>query len=153
MAWNFDSKFMALLTKQDLVLKKIVKAVEEDRKHDIAQLENYYKPYINNLHFNGGCLYFDSRLFIPACLKTTMLHRLQEAHPGQCAMKSLETLYIWWPKFYRKVWVNGENCIECVKSGKNLKPLTKHDNLGKPPSVVEPNQEKKLDFAGPLLLT
>ena len=43
---------MALLTKQDLVLKKILKAIEEDRKHDIAELGNYYKPYINNLHVN-----------------------------------------------------------------------------------------------------
>ena len=33
----FDSSFIALLTKQELVLKKIIKAIEEDRKHDIAQ--------------------------------------------------------------------------------------------------------------------
>ena len=34
---------MAYLTKQDLVLKKIIEAIEEDRKNDIAQLGNYYK--------------------------------------------------------------------------------------------------------------
>ena len=99
----FDSKFMTLLTKQDLVSKKIKHAIEEDRKHDIALLGNYYKPYINNLHVNGGCLYFDGRLVIPACLRTTMLHRLHEAHPSQFAMKSPATLYIWWPKIYREI--------------------------------------------------
>ena len=97
-----------------------------------------------------GCLYFDDRLVISACLSKTMLHRLHEAHSGQYAMKSQATLYIWWPKIYREIQVHGENCIECVKSGKNLKPLTRHDKLGKLPTVVEPNHEMELDFAGPL---
>ena len=52
----FDSKFMSLLSKQDLVLKKIIKAIEEDRKQDILQLGNYYKSYLINLHASGGCL-------------------------------------------------------------------------------------------------
>ena len=80
---------MALLSKQNLVLKKIIKTIEEDRKQDITQLGNYYKPYIKNLHVSGGCLYFDDRLVIPASLRSTMLHRFYEAHPGQFAMKSL----------------------------------------------------------------
>ena len=46
--------------------------------------------------------------------------------------------------------VHGVNWIECVKSGKNLKPLTKHDKLDKLPTVVEPNHEMELNFAGPL---
>ena len=144
---------MALLSKQDLVLKKIIKAIGEDRKLDISQLGNYYKPNINNLHVNGGCLYFDDRLVIPACLKTTMLHRLHEAHPVEFAIESLATLFIWWPKLYREIKVHGENYIECVKAVKSLKPLTKHDNLRKLPSVVETNQEMELDFAGPLPVT
>ena len=148
----FDSKFMSLLSKQDLVLKKIIKAIEEDRKQDILQLGNYYKSYLKNLHVSGGCLYLDNRLVIPACLRSTMLHRLHEAHPGQFAMKSLATQYIWWPKIFREIQVHGENCIECVKAGKNLKPLSNHNTLGKLPTVVEPNQEMELDFAGPLPL-
>ena len=148
----FDSKFMSLLSKQDLVLKKIIKAIEEYRKQDILQLGNYYKSYLNNLHVSGGCLYLDNRLVIPACLRSTMLNRLHEAHPGQFAMKSLATQYIWWPKIYREIQVYGENCIECVKAGKNLKPLINHNTLGKLPTVKEPNQEMELDFAGPLPL-
>ena len=81
-----------------------------------------------------------------------MLHRLHEAHPGQFAMKSLATQYIWWPKIYRKIQVHGKNCIECVKAGKNLKPLSNHNTLGKLPMVEEPNQEMELDFAGPFKL-
>ena len=148
----FDSKFMSLLSKQDLVLKKIIKAIEEDRKQDILQLGNYYKPYLNNVHVSGGCLYLDNRLVIPACLRSTMLNRLHEAHPCQFATKSLATQYIWWPKIYREIQVHGENCIECVKAGKNLKPLINHTTLGKLPTVEEPNQDMELDFAGPLLL-
>ena len=91
----FDSKFMSLLSKQDLVLKKIIKSIEEDLKQDILQLGNYYKSYLNNLHVSGGCLYLEIRLVIPACQRSKMLHRLHEGHPGQFAMKSLATQYIW----------------------------------------------------------
>ena len=106
-----------------------------------------------NLHVSGECLYMDNRLVIPACLKSTMLHRLHESHPGQFAMKILATQYIWWPKkIYREIQVHGENCIECVKAGKNLKPLSNHNTFGKLSTVKEPDQEMELDFAGPLPL-
>ena len=52
----FDSELMALLTKQDLALKKINKATDEEQKKHISQMGNYYKPYNDNLHVNGGCL-------------------------------------------------------------------------------------------------
>ena len=82
-----------------------------------------------------------------------MLHRLHEALPGQFAMKSLATQYIWWSKIHRESQVHGENCIECVQAGKSLKPLANQNNLGKFPTVAEPNQKMDLDFAGPLPLT
>ena len=113
---------------------------------------NFYNSYINNLHVSGGCLYLDNRLVIPACLRSRMLHRLHEAHPGQFAMKSLATQYIWWRKIYREIQVHSENCIECVKAGKNLKPLSNNNTIGKLPTVEEPNQGIELNFAGPLPL-
>ena len=54
---KFFSTFKALLTKQNLVFKKIIKAIEKDQKQDILQMENFFKPCINNLHVNGACLY------------------------------------------------------------------------------------------------
>ena len=64
---------MSFLSKQDLVLKKIFRAIEEDRKQDTLQLGYYYKSYMNNLHVSGGCLYLDNRLVIPTCLRSTMI--------------------------------------------------------------------------------
>ena len=97
----------------------------------------------------GGCLYFDDRLVIPARRCYTGYMKLTQA---SLRLKRQATLYIWWPKIYREIQVHGESYIECVKSGKKLKPLTRHDKLGKLPTVVEPNQEIELDFAGPLSL-
>ena len=59
--------------------------------------------------------------FIPACLRTRMLHRLHEEDNRQFAMKSLATLYIWWTKIYREIQFHWENCIEYVKIGKDRK--------------------------------
>ena len=57
----FDSKFVSLLSKKDVILKKIIKAIEEDQKQDNTQLGNYYKPYIKNLH---GCLYLQDAFIL-----------------------------------------------------------------------------------------
>ena len=84
---------MSLLSKQDLVLKKIIKAIEEDRKQVILQLGNYYKSYMNNLHISGRCLYLDNRLVTPACLRSTMLHQLHEARPV-CNEKSGNPIHL-----------------------------------------------------------
>ena len=105
------------------------------------------------MHVNGECLYFDGRLVIPGCLGNIMLHQLHGAHPGYFALKNLATLYIWWPKIYHEILVYGENCIECVKAGKNFKPLLKQEDRGKLLAVIQSNQEMELDFAGPLPLT
>ena len=57
------------------------------------------------------------------------------------------------PKIYRELQGHGENCIECVKAGKNLKPPSQQGDLEEFLPVVERNQEMELDLDGSLPLT
>ena len=43
-----------------------------------------------------------------------------------------------------------KNCKHCTEQGKNLKPIIGKNNSFQMVSVVEPNEEVQLDFAGPL---
>ena len=43
-----------------------------------------------------------------------------------------------------------KNCKHCTEQGKNLKPVKGKNHLFQMSSVVEPNEEVQLDFAGPL---
>ena len=85
---------------------------------------------------------------IPACLRTPIISRLQEAPSGKFAMKRLSLQYAWWPKIYREIQVHAENCIECAKAGKNLKLLIATSQIGKLLPLVEPNEDMELNFAG-----
>ena len=43
-----------------------------------------------------------------------------------------------------------KNCKDCTEQGKNLKPIIRKNQSFQMDSVVEPNEEVQLDFAGPL---
>ena len=81
---------------------------------------------MDNLHVSGGCFYLDNRLVIPACLRSTMLHRLHESHPGQFAMKSLATQYIFITNM-RNVEIQKKLCIEYLTPENVLSYVLVHE--------------------------
>ena len=64
-------------------------------------------------------------------------------------MLSLGNL-IWFPCIHRSLTSEAQATEECTKQGKNLKPLIPKQNLGKFPTLEEPNEELQMDFAGPI---
>ena len=57
---------------------------------------------------------------------------------------------VWFPRIHREVTAKAQSCGDCIKKGKNLKPLTPKNSLGTLPKLSEPNEEVQLDFAGPI---
>ena len=64
-------------------------------------------------------------------------------------MKSLAE-NIWWLHLYREIHCQGKNCIQCIKTGKNLKVILGTNKTEKLPILSEPNEELDLDSAGTL---
>ena len=86
---------------------------------------------------------------IPTLLKQLVINSLHQTHPGQTGMLRLADL-VWFPRIHREVTAKAQSCGDCIKKGKNLKPLTPKNFLGILPKLSEPNEEVQLDFAGPI---
>ena len=57
---------------------------------------------------------------------------------------------IWWPHIHSEIVSKATACRQCIDKGKNLKALIPKTKLGQLPSLIEPNQEIQMDFAGPI---
>ena len=96
-----------------------------------------------------SCLLYDNRLVIPTRLKQLVLDTIHHNHPGQAGILALAKL-IWWPHIHSEIVSKAKACRQCIDKGKNLKALIPKTNLGQLPSLIEPNQENQMDFAGPI---
>ena len=86
---------------------------------------------------------------IPASLKQLVINSLHQTHPGQSGMLQLAGL-VWFPRIHREITAKAQSCGDCIKKGKNLKPVAPKKSLGILPKLSEPNEEIQIDFAGPI---
>ena len=64
-------------------------------------------------------------------------------------MLSLGNL-VCFPCIYRSLTIKRQACEESTKQGKNLKSIIPKQDLGKLPTLSEPNDKLQMDFAGPI---
>ena len=144
----FNEEFIAQNSKKDL--GPIIDLVE---KQDWLSLKKtnpiFYKIHRDLSVTPSGCLLYDNRLVIPAKLRPMVLQTVHSKHPGQAGMLALAKL-IWYPQIHSEIVAQAQSCKHCIEKGKNLKPLIARTNLGSLPTLVEPNEEIQMDFAGPI---
>ena len=78
-----------------------------------------------------------------------VLDFIHHKHLGQVDMLALSKL-VWWPLIHSDITAKSQACRHCTDKGKNLKTVLPKTQLGSQPSLVEPNQEIQMDFAGPI---
>ena len=88
-------------------------------------------------------------MVIPAKLRPTVLRTIHSKHPGQAGMLALAKS-VWYPHIHSDIVAQAQSCRHCIEKGKNLQPITPKTDLGSLPSLVEPNEEIQMDFAGPI---
>ena len=144
----FNEEFIAEISKKDL--GPIIDLVE---KQDWLSLKKtnpiFYKIHRDLSVTPSGCLLYDNRLVIPAKLRPMVLQTVHSKHPGQAGMLALAKL-IWYPHIHSEIVAQAQSCKHCIDKGKNLKPIIARTNLGSLPTLVEPNEEIQMDFAGPI---
>ena len=86
---------------------------------------------------------------VPSSLKILVIDSFHQTHPGQTRMLRLANL-VWFPRIHKDVTTKAQSCGDCIKKGKNLKPVLTKQSLGMLPQLTEPNKEAQLDFAGPI---
>ena len=144
----FNEEFIAENSKKDL--GPIIDLVE---KQDWLSLKKtnpiFYKIHRDLSVTPSGCLLYDNRLVFPAKLRPMVLPTVHSKHPGQAGMLALAKL-IWYPHIHSEIVAQAQSCKHCIDKGKNLKPIIARTNLGSLPTLVEPNEEIQMDFAGPI---
>ena len=131
-------------------LKIIMDYVKTENWEDLKKVNPLYYRIRRDLSVTPtNCLLYDNRLVIPSRLKQLVLDTIHHNQPGQAGMLALAKL-IWWPHIHSEIVSKAKACRQCIDKGKNLKALKPKTQLGQLPSLIEPNQEIQMDFAGPI---
>ena len=70
-------------------------------------------------------------------------------HPGSWGMITLGQ-YAFWPCMHREILNKAAQCRPCTDIGKNLKPVVPASKWKPLLNCSEPNEEKQIDFGGPI---
>ena len=146
----FGEEFVAEATQKDRQLAPIINLIKDKDWDTLKRVSPYFYSLKRDLSITpSGCVLYDNRLMVPASLKQLVINSLHQTHPGQSGLLQLADL-VWFPRILREVIAKAQSCGDCIKKGKNLKPVMPKNSLGILSKLSEPNEEVQLDFAGPI---
>ena len=146
----FIMMFLAILTGKDAILKEVRDCFIWNDPDRLQEISPYLFSYWWDLSVKHGCVCLDERIAIPKTIKDAALEDIHSTHPGSFAMLSIAQ-NVWWPYIHRDILAKAIECKACTEIGKNLKSLISHRKWAPLPKCREPNDEKQIDFGGPIL--
>ena len=146
----FDVDLLRELTGEDTFLGPMRTAIINKELQSFNKLGAYMAQFWTKAAVVNNCVLIDNKLAIPEQLRSAILTRIHQSHPGQAAMMDASE-YIWWQLLNRQIVNVLDIRPECTLFGKNIKDSTSY-NSAKPLSPLSaPNHEIQLDFAGPII--
>ena len=144
----FGEEFLAEATQKDQQMASIINLIKDKDWETLKRVSAYFHPLKRDLEVTpNGCVLYDNRLMVPTALKQLVIISLHQTHPGATGMLHLAGL-VWFPRIHRDITAKAQSCSDCIKKGKNLKPIIPKQSLGILPTLTEPNEEVQIDFAG-----
>ena len=99
------------------------------------------------LGIEAGCLFWGTRVIVPASMHAAVLAELHSSHPGIVRMKSVARAQVWWPCLNAAIEQTVYNCQTC--QGNRKRPP--HIPLNPWPWPTAPWERVHIDFAGPFM--
>ena len=119
----FGEEFVAEATARDKTMAPIIKLIRDRDWETLKKTSPYFYSFIRDLIITpSGRVHYDNRLMVSSQLKQLVIDYLHQTHPGQTGMLRLADL-VWFPMIHRDVTTETQSCGDCIKKGKNLKPL------------------------------
>ena len=123
LAQVFVEEFVAEATARDKTMAPNIKLIRERAWETLKRTSLYFYSLKPDLSITpSGCVLYDNCLIVPAQLKQLVIDSLHQTHPGQTGMLRLADL-VWFPRIHRDLTTKAQSCGDCIKKGKNLKPL------------------------------
>ena len=112
-------------------------------------MNRYYAQFVNDFSVKENVVWMDEKLVIPSNLQSAINNRIHAYHHGKINMFDAAK-DVWYPYFYRSKASIAKGFPGCTAAGKNLKTITKKNQLGTVPEPKEPNESVQLEFWGPI---
>ena len=145
----FNKSLIASLTSKDAVLKEVRDCILTDNETRLNALNSYTHSYWRDLHARSGCVCINEKVTIPNVLREAMIDDIHSSHQGTWGMICMTT-HCWWPYIDRELIVKATECKPCTVIGKNLKSVIPAKQFNPHIPCVEPNQDIRIDFGGPI---
>ena len=120
----FDVGLMAELTDEDEFLGPMKRAILDNDVQTFSKQGLYIAQFWPVASVVDSCILIDYKLAIPFKLRSAILTRLRQSHPGQQAMIEAAE-YIWWPYLNRQI-VEGVRCSWNVQNLVRKRSRLKH---------------------------
>ena len=134
-------------TAADPVLKEVIRHIRQGWPNldQLATEMHTYHTKREELQVEHGLVLWRDRITIPTCLRSTILYKLHETHPGIVAMKNIAKDSIWWPKCGDDIEQYVRNCGTCqtLRDAEAANPLHLWNIPDKPWKRI------RIDFTGP----
>ncbi|XP_011874398.1 PREDICTED: uncharacterized protein K02A2.6-like, partial [Vollenhovia emeryi] len=139
-----DAKSMALYTKKDTELQKLLHALQSG---SLAHSTDRFNLEQTEFTLQSGIIFRGDRVVIPKALRTRVLDELYTGHFGINKMKGIARGYCWWSGIDHDIKTLVENCQSCNTVRNNPPKVEQH--LWEPSAA--PMHRVHADFAGPFL--
>ncbi|KRY26536.1 Uncharacterized protein T01_4021, partial [Trichinella spiralis] len=141
------ARVIAEATEKDSVLKQVKQFVLSGwpEKCPREELRSYFIKR-TELSVSYGCLLWGIRTVIPMKLRSRVLMKLHETHPGRERMVSMARQFCWWPAMNKDIEMKAQSCEGCATAQKNPAKVAV-----KPWEIADrPWKRIHVDFAGPV---
>ena len=140
---------IASLTSKDAVFKEVRDCIHTNNESRLKALNPYIHSYWRDLHVRFGCVCVDEKVAIPNVLREALIEDIHASHPGTWGMICM-AMHCCWPYTNGELIDKATKCKPCTAIGQNLKYVIPAKQFKPHIPCVEPNQELKIDFGGPI---
>ena len=108
-------KLIAQETAKDPVLSKVQRYTTEGWPNTLSDEMKQFKKLEDSLVTDSGCLFYGSRLIIPAKLRSQVLNLIHLGHFGILRMKQLARSVVYWPRIDDNIEELARTCTSCAE--------------------------------------
>ena len=101
---------------RDEMVKRVIRRVIDGDWQGCTQAESPFKKVCGLLTVENGLLHNGTRPYIPPRMRSIIIERAHETHPGVQATKKMVNLMSWWPGVGKDVEKFVNDCSECAKN-------------------------------------
>ena len=134
-------------TTKDPLLSKVLRYAQGGWPKEVSKELQPYHQRRAELGIEAGCLFWGTRVIVPALMHAAVLAELHSSHSGIVRMKGVARAQVWWPCLNAAIEQTVYNCQTCQGNRKRPPNIP----LNPWPWPTAPWERVHIDFVGPFM--